>query len=75
MKYITKTIIVMDADSLKTDVQMLGIHQKDMAKALNVSTTKLSRWINGICDVPEAYFKPIEKYIDERKREVKNYLD
>lgn len=70
----TITITVVDGESLKRSINMLGINQKDLAKHLHTSQASVSRWVNGVSYVPDDLVKPLMCYIEDREKEVRDYL-
>lgn len=75
MKYITKEIKLVDLESFRTDVDMLGIRQRDLASAVGVSAATVCRWVKGSEDIPERYFDALEKYIETRREIVLRYIN
>lgn len=70
LKYQTITIVTVDQEDFKNKIKRLGIPQNEIAKDLCISEAMLSRWINGISIIPENMYKTLDKYIDEKSKDI-----
>lgn len=75
LKYITITMHIVDHEDFKNKIRMLGIPQNQIAKDLGISTSMLSRWMNGKSMIPGDMCAKLDAYIDDKSRDVLKFWE
>lgn len=75
LKYTTTVITTVDVEDFKNKIRRLGMSQNEIAKDLGISISMLSRWMNGITRIPESMYETLDKYIDEKSKEVMKFWE